>query len=60
MVTLSRTALGGVARTNREAAVALGATRWQVIRSAVLPGAGSGVAAAVTLARSERPSPSQW
>jgi phosphate transport system permease protein len=50
MVTLSRTALGGVARTDREAAMALGGTRWQVIRTAVLPGAGSGIAAAVTLA----------
>ncbi len=50
MVTLSRTALNGVARTDREAAMALGGTRWQVIRTAVLPGAGSGIAAAVTLA----------
>jgi phosphate transport system permease protein len=50
MVTLSRTALSGVARTDREAAMALGGTRWQVIRTAVLPGAGSGIAAAVTLA----------
>jgi phosphate ABC transporter permease protein PstC/phosphate ABC transporter permease subunit PstA len=50
MVTLSRTALSGVARTDREAARALGGTRWQVICTAVLPGAGSGIAAAVTLA----------
>jgi phosphate transport system permease protein len=50
MVTLSRTALTGVARTDREAAMALGGTRWQVIRTAVLPGAGSGIAAAGTLA----------
>jgi phosphate transport system permease protein len=50
MVTLSRTALSGVARTDREAAMALGGTRWQVIRTAVLPGAGSGIAAAGTLA----------
>jgi phosphate transport system permease protein len=50
MVTLSRTALTGVARADREAAMALGATKWQVIRAAVLPGAASGVAAAITLA----------
>ena len=50
MVALSRTALAGVERTDREAAVAMGATRWQVIRTAVLPGAGSGIAAAITLA----------
>jgi phosphate transport system permease protein len=50
IVALSRTAIGGVARTDREAALAMGATRWQVIRTAVLPGARSGIAAAVTLA----------
>lgn len=50
VVALSRTALGGVPVADREAAIALGATRWQVVRRSVLPGARSGVAAAVTLA----------
>ena len=35
---------------DREAAVALGGTRWQVVRRAVLPGARTGIEAAVTLA----------
>ena len=50
VVALSRTALGGVAVADREAALALGATRWQVVRRAVIPGARSGIAAAITLA----------
>jgi phosphate transport system permease protein len=50
VVTLSRTALAGVPVADREAAMAMGATRWQVIRTAVLPGARTGIAAAVTLA----------
>jgi phosphate transport system permease protein len=50
IVTLSRTALSGVAVADREAAMAMGATRWQVVRRAVLPGARSGIEAAVTLA----------
>ncbi|MGA8016022.1 MAG: phosphate ABC transporter permease subunit PstC [Candidatus Dormiibacterota bacterium] len=50
VVALSRTALRGVAASDREAAMALGATRWQVIRRAVFPGARAGIAAAVTLA----------
>lgn len=50
MVALSRTALAGVATADREAALGLGGTSWQVIRTAVLPGARSGIAAAVTLA----------
>jgi phosphate transport system permease protein len=50
MVALSRTALAGVGVADREAALALGATRWQVVRRAVLPGARSGIQAAVTLA----------
>jgi phosphate transport system permease protein len=48
-VALSRTALLGVGVADREAALALGATRWQVVRRAVLPGARSGIQAAVTL-----------
>ena len=35
---------------DREAALALGATRWQVVRRAVVPGARAGIEAAVTLA----------
>jgi len=50
IVALSRTALSGVAVEDREAARALGATRWQVVRTAVLPGARTGIEAAVTLA----------
>ncbi len=50
IVTLSRTALNGVAVADREAAMALGATRWQVVRRAVLPAARPGIEAAVTLA----------
>lgn len=50
MVALSRSALAAVPRADREAAMALGATRWQVVRMAVLPAARSGLAAAGTLA----------
>ena len=50
IVALSRTALVGVALTDREAARALGGTRWQVVRRAVIPGARTGIEAAVTLA----------
>lgn len=50
VVALSRTALGGVPLSDREAAMALGATHWQVVRHTVLPGARSGIVAAVTLA----------
>ncbi len=50
MVALSRTALNGVALTDREAARALGGTRWQVVRRAVVPGARTGIEAAVILA----------
>jgi phosphate transport system permease protein len=50
VVALSRTALGGVPMADREAAMALGATHWQVVRRTVLPGARSGIAAAITLA----------
>ncbi len=39
VVALSRTALGGVPIAEREAAMALGATHWQVVRRTVLPGA---------------------
>jgi phosphate transport system permease protein len=50
IVALSRTAMASVAVADREAARALGATRWQVVRTAVVPGARSGIEAAVTLA----------
>ena len=50
VVALSRTALGGVSIAEREAAMALGATHWQVVRRTVLPGARAGIAAAITLA----------
>ena len=50
MVALSRTALAGVGNPDREAAFALGATPWQVIRKVVVPGANSGILAAATLA----------
>lgn len=50
VVALSRTALSGVPLADREAAMALGATRWQVIREVVFPGARAGIAAALTLA----------
>jgi phosphate transport system permease protein len=50
MVALSRTALAGVGNLDREAAMALGATPWQVIRKVVVPGANSGILAAATLA----------
>jgi phosphate transport system permease protein len=50
MVALSRSSLQAVPVADREAATALGATRWQVVRTAVLPGARSGIAAAATLA----------
>lgn len=49
VVALSRTAMAGVDVADREAARALGATRWQVVRTAVIPGARSGIEASVTL-----------
>ncbi len=50
VVTLSRTALSGVPVADREAAIAMGATGWQVTRKAVIPAARSGIAAALILA----------
>ena len=49
MVALTRPALLGVSVADREAAMALGGTRWQVVRRAVIPGARSGIEAAITL-----------
>ena len=50
LVSLSRTALRAVPVADREAAMALGATRWQVVRKVVWPAARPGIAAATTLA----------
>ncbi len=50
IVALSRTSMSAVALEDREAARALGATRWQVVTTAVVPGARTGIEAAVTLA----------
>jgi len=50
IVALSRVALSGVAVADREAGLALGATRWQVVRTAVFPGARRGIRASITLA----------
>jgi phosphate transport system permease protein len=50
VVALTRSALSSVAMEDREAARALGATRWQVVRTAVVPGARTGIEAAVILA----------
>lgn len=50
MVALTRVAFEGVSVADREAALALGGTHWQVVRRAVIPGARSGIEAAVTLA----------
>jgi phosphate transport system permease protein len=50
MVALTRTAFQGVSVADREAAIALGGTHWQVVRRAVIPGARSGIQAAITLA----------
>lgn len=50
LVSLSRSALLGVPRADREAARALGATKWQAVRRVLLPTARSGIGAAITLA----------
>ncbi|GAB4242267.1 MAG: phosphate ABC transporter permease subunit PstC [Acidobacteriota bacterium] len=49
MTTIAEDALKAVPDTYREAAEALGATRWQVIRRVVLPAAKHGLVAAVLL-----------
>ena len=49
MTTIAEDALKAVPDAYREAAEALGATRWQVIRGVVLPAAKNGLAAAVLL-----------
>ena len=50
VVALSRVAMSGVAEADREAGLALAATRWQVTRKVVIPGARRGIRASVTLA----------
>jgi len=49
MTTIAEDALKAVPDTYREAAEAMGATRWQVIRRVVLPAAKNGLVAAVLL-----------
>jgi len=50
ITTLSREVISLVPKTNIEAALALGSTRWQAIRLAVLPHAKSGIVAGALLA----------
>lgn len=49
IVTLTREVLAAVPATQREAMLALGATRWETVRVAVLPAARSGIVGAVIL-----------
>jgi phosphate transport system permease protein len=49
VMSVSREVLLAVPNTQREAALALGATRWEAVRSAVLPYARSGIIGAVIL-----------
>src|SRR5438105_8079051 len=49
VATISREVFRQVPQANREAALALGATRWETIRMAVLPPSRSGVAGAIML-----------
>jgi len=49
MVSLSEDAIAAVPKELREASYALGATRWETMRSVVLPAALSGIVAAVIL-----------
>lgn len=49
VTTLSREVLRQAPTSHREAAIALGATRWEVIRLAVLPFGRSGIVAAIML-----------
>lgn len=50
VIVASREALRGVPQATREAGLALGATSWQVVRSAVLPAARPGIATGTVLA----------
>ncbi|MDE3150852.1 MAG: phosphate ABC transporter permease subunit PstC [Gemmatimonadota bacterium] len=46
---VTREVLMAVPRSQREAALALGATRWEMIRDAVIPGARSGIVGGIVL-----------
>jgi phosphate transport system permease protein len=50
IVALSRVAMSGVGIADREAGLALAATRWQVARRVVIPSARRGIRASITLA----------
>jgi phosphate transport system permease protein len=50
ITSMSREVLLAVPRPQREAALALGATRWEMLRTAVLPYARSGIAGSILLA----------
>jgi phosphate transport system permease protein len=50
VVSLAREAMQAVPRAQREAGLALGATRWEVIRHIVLPGARGGIGGGILLA----------
>jgi len=49
IITISEDAIRAVPATYREASLALGATKWQTVRNAVLPSASSGIGAALIL-----------
>ena len=49
IMSVSREVLHAVPASQREAALALGATRWEAVRTAILPYARSGIAGAVVL-----------
>jgi phosphate transport system permease protein len=49
LITIAEDSLRAVPRSYREASLALGATKWQTVRSVVLPSASSGIRAALVL-----------
>lgn len=49
IASVARDVMRAIPNTFREAALALGATRWETVRTAVLPSARSGIASAVVL-----------
>jgi phosphate transport system permease protein len=50
LTAVSRDVMVAVPQSQREAALALGATRWQVVRKAVIPAARAGILGAIVLA----------
>lgn len=50
ITSISEDAMRAVPKTHKEAALALGATRWQIVRKVVVPAAFNGISAAVILA----------